>query len=164
MSASLSHGSEEFAAFYSRNFTLVYRLCFAYMKNASDAEDCAADVFVKVLTGDRTFNDADHERAWLTVTAINLCKDRLKQWWRRNTVSMEACPEVGAEADYEIDETLGVVLSLPARYKDVVYLYYYMGYATDDIARLLKRNASTVRNHLSEARRILREKLGGDFN
>ena len=54
-----------------------------YMKNQSEAEDCTEDVFVKVLTGEISFQDETHEKKWLTVTAINLCKDRLKHWFRR---------------------------------------------------------------------------------
>lgn len=63
----------EFEAFYERHWKYVYKLCFTYMKSASDAEDCAEDVFVKVLTGEITFDDEVHERKWLTVAAINLC-------------------------------------------------------------------------------------------
>ena len=42
----------------------------------TDAEDCTEDVFVKVMTGRFSFNDDTHERKWLTITAINLCKDK----------------------------------------------------------------------------------------
>ena len=52
------------------------------------------------------------------------------------------------------------VQSLPERYRISVYLHYYEGYRTDEIAELLKRPPSTVRNWLSEARKLLRERLG----
>ena len=83
MPESLSTANEDFEAFYDRNYKLVYRICFTYMKNAHDAEDCTEDTFVKVLTGNISFNDETHEKKWLTVAAINLCKDRLKHWWRK---------------------------------------------------------------------------------
>ena len=51
-----------FEAFYERNYKLVYRLCFTYMKNAAEAEDCTEDVFVKVLSGGYTFSDETHEK------------------------------------------------------------------------------------------------------
>lgn len=71
-----------FEQFYERHYKMVYRICFTYMKNQSEAEDCTEDVFVKVLTGEISFQDETHEKKWLTVTAINLCKDRLKHWFR----------------------------------------------------------------------------------
>ena len=50
-------------------------------------------------------------------------------------------------------------MSLPPRYKDVVWMYYYEGYSTDEIASLLHRPASTVRNRLKDAREMLRKHL-----
>ena len=53
------------------------------------------------------------------------------------------------------------MLKLPPKYKDVIYLHYYMGYKTDRIAEMLEKPPSTVRNHLREARELLRKLLGG---
>jgi len=53
---------------------------------------------------------------------------------------------------------------LPDKYKTVVYLYYYEGYNSVEISKILGKPQSTIRNHLHEARSVLREKLGGDFN
>lgn len=161
MPESLSTANEDFEAFYDRNYKLVYRICFTYMKNAHDAEDCTEDTFVKVLTGNISFNDETHEKKWLTVAAINLCKDRLKHWWRKTTVSLDEVAELPGGNDFKIDETLAVVMTLPPKYKDVIYLHYYEGYQTDQIAAMLNRNHSTVRNQLRDARAILKEKLGG---
>lgn len=155
------YADEWFEAIYERNYKLVYRLCFTYMKNQAEAEDCTEDVFVKVLTGDFSFNDENHEKKWLTVTAINLCKDRLKHWWHRQVTSIDEEPEIPVENAMPIDETLEAVRKLPVKYKDVIYLHYYMDYKTDDIAAMLKKPPSTIRNHLREARELLRRQIGG---
>lgn len=132
------------------------------MKNAADAEDCTEDVFVKVLNGDYTFNDEEHEKKWLTVTAINLCKDRLKSWKYKKVSSLEEMEtDIPDSGSFETDETLGEVMKLPPKYKDVIILHYYMGYKTDEIAKMLKKPPSTVRNHLRETREALKVKLGG---
>jgi RNA polymerase sigma-70 factor (ECF subfamily) len=55
-------------------------------------------------------------------------------------------------------------MSLPDKYKSVVYLYYYEGYDSVEISRILGKPQSTIRNYLHEARGVLRKKLGGDFN
>ena len=150
-----------FAEFYERHYRMVYRICFMYMKNKSEAEDCTEDVFVKVLSGNFIFHDETHEKKWLTVTAINLCKDRLKHWFRRMVSPIEdAEDKEGAEIP-EPDETLDAVMKLPPKYKDVIYLHYYMDYKTDEIAEMLHKPPSTVRNHLSEARALLKKQIGG---
>lgn len=151
----------DFAAFYERHFRAIYRICLTYMKNTADAEDCTEDVFVKVLGGDFRFHDEGHERAWLTVTAMNLCKDRLKHWWRR-VGSIDDADEA-TDDGIRTDETLRAVMALPVKYKDVVYLHYYMDYKTDEIAAMLKKPPSTIRNHLREARELLKKQLGGSI-
>ncbi len=131
------------------------------MKNRAEAEDCTEDVFVKVLTGNFVFNDETHEKKWLTVTSINPCKDRLKHWWEKQVTSIDEANEIPEENTAPIDETLEVVKKLPTKYKDVIYLYYYMDYKTEEIAAMLNKPPSTVRNHLREARELLRRQIGG---
>lgn len=162
MSESLPRAGMEFEAFYNRNYKLVYRVCYTYMQNCHDAEDMTEDTFVKVLMGNYVFNDENHEKAWLTVTAMNLCKDKLKSWWHKKTIPIDETIEAG-ERGFEIDETLDAVMKLPTKYKDVIYLYYYMGYKTEEIADMLHRTHSTVRNHLMEARKLLKKELGGEY-
>ena len=67
----------DFEAFYLRHFKAIYRVCYAFMKNAPDA---AEDAFVKAMTCGVSFENERHERAWLTTMAMNLCKDRLKHF------------------------------------------------------------------------------------
>ena len=50
----------------------------------------------------------------------------------------------------------------PEKYKDVVYLHYYEGWKTEDIARHVGAPPSTVRNRLLDARGLLRKALGGE--
>ena len=45
----------DFEVFYERHWKYVYRLCFSYMKNLSDAEDCVEDAFVRALSRDLPF-------------------------------------------------------------------------------------------------------------
>lgn len=153
----------DFEAFYERHWKYVFRLCFTYMKCEADAEDCAEDVFVKVLTGNFVFTDETHERKWLTVTAINLCKDRLKSFTRKNIGSIDddKMPEIAAPEDEDYSEVLVAVKNLPPKLKDVIWLYYYENYSTDEIAAVLRRPASTVRNQMRDARLLLKKVLEG---
>ncbi len=146
----------EFEAFYERHRKYVYRLCYVYMKWPAEAEDCAEDVFVKVLTGEITFNDEVHERKLLVVAAINLCKDRLKGWKRKAIVPIDDEPELAAPEKEDRSNVLEAVLGLPNKYKDVVWLYYYEGYQTDEIAEILGRPTSTIRNRMRDARKLLK--------
>ena len=134
------------------------------MKNTADTEDAVQETFYQLIRKAPSFENGEHEKAWLIRTAGNLCKNSLRHWWRkRETLECRERPP-GHETYPEIDETLNAVLELPDRYKTAVYLYYYEGYSSVEIASILGKPRSTVRNHLHEARGLLREKLGGDFN
>lgn len=152
----------DFEAFYLRHFKAIYRVCYAFLKNAEDAEDCAEDTFVKAMTSDVAFENERHERAWLTTTAMNICKDKLKHWWRRKVISMEEETERAAPEPDGKREVTDAVMALPVKYKEVVWLHYYEGYQTDEIAEILGRPPSTVRNQLRDARARLKITLGGE--
>ena len=150
----------DFEAFYLRHFRAIYRVCYAFMKNAQDAEDCTEDAFVKAMTSDVAFENERHERAWLTTTAMNICKDKRKHWWRQKVTPMEEETERAApEPDREVTEA---VMALPVKYKEVVWLHFYEGFQTDESAQMLGRPPSTVRNQLRDARAKLKQTLGGE--
>lgn len=134
------------------------------MKSEADAEDCTEDVFVKVITGDFEFENETHERKWLTVAAINLCKDRLKSYARKNVVSMdeEMITDIADSEHEDHSDVLDAVMNLPPKLKDVIWLYYYEGHSTDEVAAMLGRPPSTVRNQMRDARNLLKSKLGGN--
>ena len=59
---------------------------------------------------------------------------------------------------------LRAVLSLPSKYKNVVYLHYYEGYTAPEIGAILGKNVNTVYTLLNRAKGLLRDMLGGDGN
>ena len=169
MPKSLLRTDKEIAELYERHKETIYRVCYAYMKNAMDTEDVIQDTFCRLIMSGAVFEDTEHEKAWLIRVAVNLCKNALRHWWRKreNIEDYEGLRSGNAfEADdvFEIDDVFSVVMGLPGKYKAVVYLYYYEGYDSVEISRILQKPQSTIRYYLSEARKALREKLGGEFN
>ena len=140
---------------YARHFDMVYRISLSYLKNPADAEDATADVFARLLRKKPDFDSSEHEKAWLIRTAVNICKDRLGHWWNRRT-NLSERPDSTGPVDSQIDEVWQAVVELPPRYKDVIYLYYYEGYTSQEVAEILKRPHSTVRSQLREARKRLK--------
>ena len=140
---------------YERRFDMVYRVCFSYMKNTADTEDTVSQVFEKLLAKGMTFKDIEHEKAWLLRTAINQCYDNLKSW-RRKVENIDDYESLQTENAFPDNDVLKAVLELPERYKDVIYLYYYEGYSTAEVAQILKKPQSTVRSHMREARILLK--------
>lgn len=158
----LQRTGKEIAEIYNRQVDTVYRICYSFMKNTADTEDMVQETFLRLIGSGVGFVSEEHEKAWLIVTASNLCKDTLKKWWRR-TENIDD-PALGLQQPpFEIDEVLAAILKLPADQKCAVYMYYYEGYSTADIAGYLHCPQATVRSRLSRARKTLKRKLGGDF-
>jgi len=162
MADSFLRTEKEIAEIYERHVKTVYRICFSYLKTHADAEDAVSDSFVRLIRSGKTFRDTEHEKAWLIRVAINVCKDSLKHW-RRRQENLEDYLDLQDEEHFEIDETFRVVMELPDKYKTVIFLYYYEEYTTPEISRILKKPQSTIRNYLHEARKLLKTQLGGDF-
>lgn len=102
MEKSFRRASEDFESFYLRHFQAIYRVCYAFMKNPQDAEDCTEDTFVRAITSDAAFENERHERAWLTTTAMNICKDKLKHWWMQKVSDIDEQPDI---PDSKTEET-----------------------------------------------------------
>lgn len=142
----------------------VRRICFMYLKNDADVEDVFQEVFLKYLLHPSSFESDAHEKAWLIRVAINVCKDVLKSFFRRRVRSFE---EINTEPFYmqeEEKELLEVVLQLPPKYRNVIYLFYYEGYTAVEIAGILKRSENTIYTWLDRARKELRKQLEGEWN
>lgn len=151
--------NEEVAEIYERQVDTVYRVCYSFMKNASDAEDMVQETFLKLISCEKQFESPEHEKAWLIVTASNTCRDELRRWKRRlKNITSVSGRENENPADTEDDTILEWVMELPVRYKQVIYLYYYEGYRTPEIANMLHCSESTVRNRLLRGRKILKKR------
>jgi RNA polymerase sigma factor (sigma-70 family) len=159
---SLLRTNEELVRIYGRHVNTVYRVCFMYMKNRTDTEDMVQNTFLRLMRDKTVFQNEEHEKAWLIRTATNLCKDHFKHWWSK-TVGIDHVAETAVEQTFKTDGNFEKVLALPPKYKTPIYLYYYEGYSTVEIARILKKNESTVRSWLHKGRNILRMEMEGDL-
>ena len=148
---------EIFRSSYEKQFRYVWNLCIAFLRNVEDTEDAVQEVFLRLLDSEAPFANEGEIRAWLIVTAKNVCRDELRRA-RRRDVSLDDAQSCAAPAP-EIDETLALVRSLPLRYRTPVYLFYYEGYSTAQIAALLNRKESTVRSDLRRGRKKLKDIL-----
>ena len=144
-------GKNEFVEVYYRQVDTVYRVCYSFMKNQADTEDMVQETFLHLLSSKKCFENERHEKAWLIVTASNVCKDTLKKWWRKSE-NIEDYLDISEESKPD-DGILEAILQLPPDFKDAVYMYYYEGFTTVEIAQYLHCPESTVRSRLMRAKK-----------
>ena len=141
---------------------MIRRLCMIHLKNYADTEDIFQTVFLKYVLSSVSFESKEHEKAWFIRVTINACKDLLKSFIRSRTISLDERIEQPSEMSVDDRDVLEAVLSLPQKYKDVVYLHYYEDYTAPQISRILGKNVNTIYTLITRSKRLLREKLGGD--
>lgn len=147
---------------YQEHCQTVYRVAFTYMKNSYDAEDAVQETFARLIRSGERFRSREKEKAWLIVTASNVCKDMLRRHYRSDR-ALEDYQYLDAPP-HEIDETMEAILRLPEKYKTAVYLFYYEGYTAREIARMLGEKPNTVSSRIGRARLLLKTMLGGGFD
>lgn len=149
---------EEFVERYANT---MLRAAAAILGDYHEAEDAVQDTFLRYLEKCPEFRDEGHERAWLLTVTANGCKSRLRARKRHPTAQLlDTVPA----PDRESRELMEAVLNLPANQRAAVHLFYYEGYTTDEIAKILGQRPGTVRSHLSRAREALRLQLKENFN
>lgn len=143
----------------------VLRIAYTYFKSMSDAEDAVQDVFLHIIGKTPEFKDKEYEKAWIIRVTINICKNKLKLFWNRNKCSIDEIAEAPVYDKYNTDsEVLKAVMSLPDKYRIAVYMYYYEGYTTPEIARITDRTETAVRSDLHRARGKLKEILKEEYD
>ena len=141
---------------------MVRRICLCHLKSPDDAEDVFQNTFLKYMLSEEAFASEEHRKAWLIRVSINACKDHFRVLQRSRAVPLEDYLPEAAYFPEEIRDVLESVLSLPGKYRDVIYLHYYEGYSAYEISRILKKKENTIYSLLSRGRNLLKKELGGD--
>lgn len=139
----------------------IRRLCMIHLKSYHDSEDIFQTVFLKYVLSSVKFENKEHEKAWFIRVTINACKDLLKSFFRSHVTSLDELIEQPEKLSEDYREVFEAVLSLPPKYRDVVYLHYYEEYTAPEISRILGKNVNTIYTLLSRSKQMLRKKLGG---
>lgn len=150
---------EEFRILYDRHIDMLYKICMVYLKNESDAKDGVQEIFLKLWEKKPSFSSKEHEKAWLIRLAKNHCINLLKSSWFRKRSDPLDWSVIPAEEAEEDTELLELVMSLPVKFREVLYLYYYEGYSVREISSLLGRKESTIQSRLAAGREKLKERI-----
>ena len=159
MEERLFRTEEDITDILQKYSSMVRRICFMYLHHKTDIEDVFQDVFLKLLLKENTFESDEHIKAWLCRITINQCKDHCKNFWQKKVSSIDEI--VVPFEDKMENELMQVILSLPQKYKDVIYLFYYEDYSVPQMAKLLNQKENTIYSNLSRARKLLKQMLGG---
>ena len=136
--------------------------CVMRLGSEHDADDCFQNTFLKLYTAAPDFNEEEHLKAWLLRVAINECRQLIR--YNRRTVPLDSVGHLTLPPTEDARDISWAILRLEPKYREVLYLYYAEGYSTEEIARILNKNHSTVRTMMRRGREKLKTIYGVDEN
>ena len=142
--------------------SMVLQIAYQYLFNKSEAEDITQEVFIKLYNNIKKIKNEEHIKAWLIRVTINLSIDYNRNYWNRNTTSLD---ENYKYFDEETKDVFNELKKLTPEYRNIIYLYYYQGYKISEISEILSMNQNTVSSYLTRARKELKHILeqGGEL-
>ena len=140
---------------------MLFRLCLVMLGNDTDAEDAVQETIIKYLQKAPSFENSEHQKAWLITVAKNECRNMLRYRQRRQQISLEYLENISFDAsDNGILEAL---MSLPEKFRLVLILYYVEEYQIEDIAHIIQKTPSAVKMRLQKGRKLLEAKYRKEY-
>ncbi len=143
------------------------RLAFQYVKDQETAKDMVQNTFIKCYEKLETFRFDASIKTWLYRITINQCKDYLRSWTYRKTsvrefmetaiTTMLPSAEKQIFRQVEKQEVREHIFSLPPKYREVIFLYYYKSLTMEEIAEITAVNLNTVKTRLRRAKNQLKD-------
>jgi RNA polymerase sigma-70 factor (ECF subfamily) len=168
----LAAGSRLFQVFLQEQDRL-RRIVAGMGMAGADIDDVLQDVSLRVLQQGDQFRYPEGMTGWLIRTTVNGCLTEHRRRFRRRATKilrhrpdLEQAPSAGtsdagnqAAAIEEREIVRRTMTELEPSLLELLVLRYFGGLDSNEIARALDLNASTVRCRLRDARMILAQKL-----
>jgi RNA polymerase sigma-70 factor (ECF subfamily) len=172
--------TEAFGELVERNRRAVFRAALAAVGSAAEADDVAQDAFVTAFQKLGGFRGESSFKTWLLAITWRKAIDRRKSVtrWMQRMVAPAHSSETGEEWDVmdrlaargqsqeddvmtsDLQQRLKpLIASLPKKLRDALMLAGSGDHSYDEIGRLLKIPTGTVKWRVSEARKVLRQKM-----
>ena len=172
----LAGDGDAYGLLVARHQRRIYRVAFAIVRDASEADAVTQDAFVQAYTSLARFEGRSGFETWLTRIAINRSRDALR---RRRFMSLFTFHHDEPDSDEPVLELaderpnaerqlmsaqLRVAIDraerkLSPQQKVIFRLRHYENLALEEIAEHLGLNAGTVRAHLFRAIHKIRKEL-----
>ncbi len=138
----------------------LFAYAFSIAKSRMDAEDAVQNTIIKAYDGLPKLKSKAKLRPWLFKILRNECLLIMRGKKRRADLR-EDMPEEAEDVEESID--LGnAVGSLSEELREVIVLYYKLGYSTAETAKLIGVPQGTVMSRLARARDRIRSFIEGE--
>lgn len=145
----------------------VKRMLLSLCENSFDSNDLLQETFIKAYLNLGKYNDKYSFEGWLSVIAKNTFLDSLRKKANQGYISLLSHNNLHEIIDEELEYTTNSkeigeavakhIESLPAKYREILELRYYVGYDYAEIAEQLNIPQGTVKTNLHRAKEELKK-------
>jgi RNA polymerase sigma-70 factor (ECF subfamily) len=150
------HTQGEVERVYREQAPRLWRSLVAYTGDRELANDAVAEAFAQVLARGEAVRDPER---WVWRAAYRIAAGQLKVR-RRNPPTPDTLDDARSSAIEKEVDLMTALARLPSRQRAALVLHYLADLPNPEIARALGITTSTVRVHLMQGRRRLRDLLG----
>jgi RNA polymerase sigma-70 factor (ECF subfamily) len=171
---------EAFGELVERNRRAVFRAALAAVGSATEADDVAQEAFITAFQKLDGFRGESSFKTWVLAITWRKAIDRRKSVtrWMRRLVAPGRSSETGEEwnpmdrlaagGQSQEDEVMTsdlqtrlkpLIASLPKRLRDTLLLAGSGDHSYDEIGKMLRIPTGTVKWRVSEARKVLKQKM-----
>ena len=122
----------------------------------SDAENVLSSVVLRVLKSGRSLADLDAPRPYLMKAVVHESLNRRK--WKRP----DSLTDFAVEPNRSHPDVLQAVIDLPTQQRAAIYLSYWGGMTSGEVAELMGCGPATVRRYIHLAKQKLKAVLNDD--
>lgn len=137
-------------------------LIYTYVKDIQKTEDIIQEVFLKFYKHLDRFEGRSSIKTYLYRIAVNECQNYLKSWHYRKFEVTEKIKLLISRDSLEMDyikreqnqNIAGLVSKLPIKYREVIWLHYYVEMSVFEIADVLNCSPNTIKTRLARGRKL----------
>ena len=160
--------TQAFGELVNRHQQMVYNLAYRFMRDPLLAEDVAQDAFIKAFRLLAGFRGDCHFSTWMYRVTANVCLSEIERRKKRAEVELLPAHEKQHSQppldQLDLPEMMNqCVDKLPARYANIVTLYYLKEVPYEDIAKAMRIPIGTLKTWMHRARAQLRGILEREF-
>lgn len=140
----------------------LYHIAKSILRNDEDCADAMQNAVLHAYEKLHTLRNEMYFKTWLTRILINECNHILRS--RKISVPYEDFLETQEpELQEDYSEVYEAVMELESTYRIPLVLFYVEGFSIKEICRILNLSQSTVKMRLFRSKKLLKEKLAGEY-
>lgn len=150
----------------------IYYMCLHFLGTPQDAEDAAADIFIKAYNALGTFNPQYNFSTWIFKIAVNRSLEILRRQKRERDYLLSQNESLNGKKLTEINSPAAVFFkdsqkesleralkTLPVKYRTALMLKYREGFSYRQISDIMEIPTNTVGSLILRGKKELRKKL-----